>query len=207
MCTWPQGGKRDDWQQHWQFQYFNECMSGFEYQAASHMVWEGLDQPDLLRHGLAITRAIHDRYHGARRNPYNEIECSDHYARAMASFGVYQAVCGYQYHGPKGQLGFAPRLTPKKFRCAFTTAEGWGTFSQTISGEQLDAEISLQWGTVRLTMLTLQLPTDRQSAGVQLTVAGNNFPATVAIDGGRAEIRLSQELRLQAGQSIKVCIT
>ena len=33
---------------------------------------------DLLE-GLAITRAIHDRYHPSRRNPFNEIECSDHY--------------------------------------------------------------------------------------------------------------------------------
>ena len=27
--------------QDWQFGYFNECMSGFEHQAASHMIAEG----------------------------------------------------------------------------------------------------------------------------------------------------------------------
>ena len=38
------------------------------------MIYEGHDQPDLLRNGLAISRAIHDRYKGDLRNPYNEIE-------------------------------------------------------------------------------------------------------------------------------------
>jgi hypothetical protein len=39
-------------------------MNGFEYQAAGHMLWEGM-----LTEGLAVTRAIHDRYHPSRRNP------------------------------------------------------------------------------------------------------------------------------------------
>ena len=88
----------------------------------------------MVQEGLAITRAIHDRYHASRRNPWNEVECGDHYARAMASYGVFLAACGYEYHGPKGHLAFAPRLTPEDFRAAFTTAEGWGTFSQKRDG-------------------------------------------------------------------------
>ncbi|MCX7007066.1 MAG: hypothetical protein NTY53_07420, partial [Kiritimatiellaeota bacterium] len=51
----------------WAAGYFNECMNGFEYQVAWHMIAEGL-----VMEGLAITRMIHDRYHAARRNPWNE---------------------------------------------------------------------------------------------------------------------------------------
>ncbi len=81
MCTWHNGGLRDDFKRHWQYAYFNEFMTGFEYEAAAHMVSEG--DEDLVEQGLAVTRAIHDRYSAKRgRNPYNEIECSDHYARA-----------------------------------------------------------------------------------------------------------------------------
>jgi non-lysosomal glucosylceramidase len=88
ICTFP---RRD-----WDYQkaagkgpgafagYFNECMNGFEHQAAGHMIQEGL-----LLEGLAVTRALHDRYHASRRNPWNEVECGDHYARSMASYGVY----------------------------------------------------------------------------------------------------------------------
>ena len=83
-------------------------MNGFEYQVAGHMIWEGM-----VQEGLAITRAIHDRYHASRRNPWNEVECGDHYARSMASYGVFLAACGYEYHGPKGVSRFAPRLTPE----------------------------------------------------------------------------------------------
>ena len=36
--------------------YFNECMTGFEWQAAAHMIWEGHDQPDLLEAGLAVAK-------------------------------------------------------------------------------------------------------------------------------------------------------
>ena len=80
----------------WQMGYFNECMSGFEHQVASHMMAEGMTDEALI-----ITRSIHDRYHAAKRNPYNEIECSDHYARAMASYGTFITACGFEYHGPK----------------------------------------------------------------------------------------------------------
>ena len=104
MCTFP----RSDWDYaqakgkgpDWAAGYFNECMNGFEYQAAGHMIWEGM-----LTEGLAVTRAVHDRYHASRRNPWNEVECGDHYARSMASYGVFLAACGFEYHGPKAASG------------------------------------------------------------------------------------------------------
>ena len=107
MCTFP----RADWSYDkakgkgadWAAGYFNECMNGFEYQVAGHMIWEGM-----LTEGLAVTRMIHDRYHAARRNPWNEVECGDHYARSMASYGVFLAACGYEYHGPQRPSGFRP---------------------------------------------------------------------------------------------------
>ena len=130
MCSWPKGGQKPNAESHWQYGYFNECMTGFEWQAAAHMVFEGKDQPDILQNGLAVGRAIHDRYNAHLRNPYNEIECSDHYSRAMASYGVFQAVCGYEHHGPEGHLGFSPRLTPEDFRCASLRLSAGGRSSR-----------------------------------------------------------------------------
>ncbi|MBI2433288.1 MAG: hypothetical protein HYV26_10490, partial [Candidatus Hydrogenedentes bacterium] len=155
MCTFP----RADWNYdkakgkgaEWAAGYFNECMNGFEYQAAGHMIWEGL-----VQEGLAVTRAVHDRYDAARRNPWNEVECGDHYARSMASYGVFLAACGFEYHGPKGHLGFAPRLTPKNFQAAFTTAEGWGTYSQKLEGDEFTATIEIKKGVLNLRTLFLK---------------------------------------------------
>ncbi len=124
MTTFPRGGAeratgagRDSWAA----MYFNECMSGFEYQAASCMIAE-----DLVAEGLTVVRAIHDRYHPLKRNPYNEVECSDHYGRAMASFGAYLALTGWQAANGKDP-SFA-RSKVKDLKCAFIGPKGWGTY-------------------------------------------------------------------------------
>ena len=199
MCTWPKGGKRDDWQKHWQYQYFNECMSGFEWQVASHMIWEGM-----LTEGLAVARAIHDRYNAALRNPYNEIECSDHYARAMASYGAYLAACGYKYHGPKGHLGFAPRLSPEDFRAAFTAAEGWGTFAQQRGRDTQEATISVRWGRLRLKTLALEVGEGVVVQRVEAVAAGINQPVEFAQEKERVTVTFSEAITVAAGETIRV---
>lgn len=165
MCTWPHGGRNEDWEKHWQYGYFNECMSGFEYQAASHMMWEG---GDLVEKGLLLTRSIHDRYHPSRRNPYNEIECSDHYSRAMASYGVYLGACGFRYHGPKGLIGFAPRWGEENFKAAFTASEGWGSYYQRIERGGLEAGIVLKYGKLSLQKISLAVRGKVRSSVVKL---------------------------------------
>jgi len=201
MCTWPKGDKRDAQGKapDWAYGYFNECMNGFEYQVAGHMIWEGM-----VQEGLAITRAVHDRYHASRRNPWNEIECGDHYARSMASYGVFLAACGYEYHGSKGHLGFAPRLTPEDFRAAFTTAEGWGTFSQKTEGGKTKVEIALKWGKVRVRTLAFALPENAKPAKVTVMVAGKPVRATHRLDAGRLHISLAADANLEAGQSLAI---
>lgn len=199
MCTWPKGDAARV-QEGFDF-YFNECMTGFEYQVAGHMIWEGM-----VMEGLAITRAIHDRYHPARRNPWNEVECGDHYARAMASYGVFLAACGYEYHGPKGHLGFAPRLTPENFRAAFTTAKGWGTFSQARTAESQIHTVELKWGSLRLMSLGFVLPEGLKPRSVRVTLAGSPIPAKHTLVDGKLRIELGSALVLQAGQSLEVAV-
>jgi len=189
----PFGNSKD-----WQVGYFNECMSGFEHQAAGHMIAEGL-----VQEGLAVTRAIHDRYAPQRRNPYNEIECSDHYARAMASYGSFLTLCGFEHHGPKGHLGFAPRLTPHDFRAAFTSAEGWGTFAQKQQAGTLKANIALKYGTLRLNTLAL--------AGTYHAViaqaGGQSVSAAVASQNGRVLVTFASGVVLHAGQELAVILS
>ena len=205
MCTFP----RTDWDYNkakgkgaeWAAGYFNECMNGFEYQAAGHMIAEGL-----VMEGLAVTRMLHDRHHPLRRNPWNEIECGDHYARSMASYGVFLTACGFEHHGPKGRLGFAPRLTPEQFRCPFTTAEGWGTFSQQIADGKQQAKIALKFGQLRLTTLALAIAPAAKPAAVSLIVAGKPLPATFSVRGARVEIKFSAEVMLRAGETLEVVL-
>jgi len=162
MCTWPKDDcNRSEYEQTLlgldvtSEGYLNECMSGFEYQVASHMIAEGL-----VEEGLALTRTVHDRYHPSKRNPWNEVECSDHYSRAMASYGVYISSCGFDYHGPDARLSFSPKITPENFRSAFTVAQGWGTFSQVIQSSNVTASIHLKYGQLVLKILGLTCDCD-----------------------------------------------
>jgi len=195
MCSFP----RRDWDfarasgkgPEWAAGYFNECMNGFEYQVAGHMLWEGL-----ALEGLAVTRAVHDRYHASRRNPWNEIECGDHYARSMASYGVYLAACGFEHHGPKAHLGFAPKLSPENFRCAFTSAEGWGTFSQAAEGGTMKAEIIVRRGKLRLKTMSLAIADNTRVSKVNARLGQSEIHAGLNVAENRALVTFADELNL-----------
>jgi hypothetical protein len=181
--------------------YFNECMTGFEWQVASHMIHEGM-----LKEGLAISRAIHDRYDAAFRNPYNEIECSDHYARAMASYGAFISVSGFEYHGPSGHIAFSPRLRPEDFRSAFITAQGWGTFSQRRKRNTQTETLSLNWGQLSLKQMAFELPGGKTVKKVQVTVNGDEVKATSRMTKNRVIVTPAESVKIQAGQNIEVNI-
>ena len=176
MCTWPKGGKRDDWEKHWQFGYFNECMTGFEHQLASHFIWE-----DKLDYGFSLVKAIHERYGAIKRNPYNEIECSDHYSRAMASYGAFIAACGFTYNGPKGQLGFAPKVNPENFKAAFTTAEGWGSLQQTRTATSQTNSIKLAYGKLKIQQIEVNLAAGKEANNIKVVINATPIKADFKI--------------------------
>lgn len=149
-------------------------------------------------------RAVHERYHPSKRNPWNEIECGDHYARSMASYGVYLAACGFEYHGPHGHIGFAPRLSPENFRCAFTCAEGWGSFTQTLADRTLHAEIRMNWG--KLQVQTISLVAE-QGKSAHVTSGGKQLSAELTRDDKRVRIALKDPLHLAAEEQLTVVVS
>ncbi|MDQ8183306.1 GH116 family glycosyl-hydrolase [Pelagicoccus sp. SDUM812005] len=215
MTTWPKGGAKEAIPgdklrpaknpELWTGPggYFNECMNGFEYQVAGHMVSEGEADGSLVEKGLAIMKAVHDRYGAAKRNPYNEIECSDHYIRSMASYGVFLAACGFAYHGPEGRIGFAPKVHPEDFRAPFTAAEGWGTFSQRISAGSMRASLRIRWGSLSLNTISLK-PIGFRPRQVEVTYRGQALAAGVSWGEDRTVVRLGERLKLETGMSVTV---
>jgi hypothetical protein len=116
LCSWPRGGRPA-----LPFVYADEVWTGIEYQVAAHLIYAGQ-----VAEGLAMVRAVRDRYDGRRRNPWNEVECGSHYARALSSWSLVTALSGFTFSAPERRLGFAPRVSPRDFRCFFTTGDGWG---------------------------------------------------------------------------------
>jgi hypothetical protein len=121
ICTWPKGGKPAV-----PIMYADETMHGFEYQAAVHMIQTGM-----VAEGLEVVKAVRDRYDGERRNPWNEFECGSNYARSMASYALLPALSGFQFDMTKNHIGFAPRISGKRFQCFWSLNSGWGTYEKT----------------------------------------------------------------------------
>jgi uncharacterized protein (DUF608 family) len=209
MCTFP----RDDWDYNqakgkgpdWAAGYFNECMNGFEYQVAGHMIWEGL-----LTEGLAIARAVHDRYHPSRRNPWNEVECGDHYARSMASYAVYLAACGFEYHGPRGHLAFYPRLIdpakPSTFKCAFTAAEGWGSYAEQTESGRKNVEIVVRYGKLRLHTLEFASTGVANPTSVKVKVNDRNLSSRFDLAENRIRIVLKEFVEIPENRKLTVTL-
>ena len=195
-CTWPKSPFMEAG-----VRYKSEVWTGIEYQVAGHMAWEGM-----VEEALAICDGIQDRYHPSKHNPYNEVECGDHYARAFASWGVYTSLAGYEHHGPKGHLGFAPRITPEDFRAAFTAAEGWGTFAQQRDAKSQREQIRMRWGKLHVKTLAFAVPEQFRSVTAVVTLDATAVPSDYRLRNGRLEITLNEKLLVSEGQALSVTI-
>ena len=197
VCTWPRGGRPDN-----PMYYCDEVWTGIEYQVASHMLIEGLIEPALL-----ITRAARDRYDGRQRSPWNEIECGDHYVRAMSSWALLEAASGFHYSAPDRRLHFLPRLTPQNFAAFFVTESGWGALAQHVKGRQQLDTISVAWGKVGLrTLQFARLSTQGRLRGVEVNVAGRPVKAAWEEKDGRVTVRLARTIVVRERQKAEILL-
>jgi uncharacterized protein (DUF608 family) len=130
LCSWPRGSKPT-----LPFVYSDEVWTGIEYQVASHLIEAGF-----VAEGLTIVKAARSRYDGRVRNPWNEYECGNYYARAMASYALLGSLSGFRYSAVTKTLWFGPELKEKKFRTFFSAASGYGTI--TLSKNKLTIRIT-----------------------------------------------------------------
>lgn len=130
ICDWPEGKYKPIVP----VPYSEETMNGFEYQAAIHMIQEGM-----VDEGMEIVKAIRERYDGFKRNPWNEFECGSNYARSMASYALLLTFSGFSYHMAYKRLGFNPIMHGKDFKSFWSIDGAWGNFE--ISEEQVGLRV------------------------------------------------------------------
>ena len=199
LCSWPKGGRPA-----LPFVYADEVWTGIEYQVAAHLVYAGH-----VAEGLAVVHGVRDRYDGRRRNPWNEVECGAHYARALASWSVLLALSGFSYSAPERRLGFAPRVNARDFRCFFTAGEGWGVYRQRLEGDRaLGVGLDVRHGVVRLRHLALRNEAAWRGADVSAskgsTVAAAD--ASVRVVENRLDVDLGQEVAINEGQTLALTL-
>jgi uncharacterized protein (DUF608 family) len=192
MCSFPYGGEdivpgkvNNEWER-LIVGYFSECMTGFTYQAAAHMIAEGMTDE-----GLILIKAIHDRYSPAKRNPYNEVEYGNHYTRAMSSYGAFIAASGFICNGPKGIIGFNPKIQPENFQSAFISAEGWGSFSQKREGNKQFNSLEVKYGHIKIQTIELDFGTKTDVKEVKLSLNGNTFNSRFEQNGEMLKVQFN----------------
>jgi uncharacterized protein (DUF608 family) len=156
LCTWPRGGHPT-----LPFVYSDEVWTGIEYQVASHLIEEGM-----VEEGLTIVRAARSRYDGRTRNPFNEYECGNYYARAMASYALLQSLSGFRYSLAKRTLWFGPKLTTRPWKSFFCTAKAYGSISQDDRGVNL----SLHSGEMEIETLILTVDGQTKEYAAKRTI-------------------------------------
>jgi len=210
MIQWPKGARPTP-----TILYGDEVMTGFEYAAAGTMIQFGM-----LREGLMVALAVSDRYDGRLRqgltdaataswgysgNPFGDDECGKFYARAMSVWSLLLACQGFLYDGPAGVIGFRPVWKSEDHASFFSSAEGWGLFTQRRRGNSLEAKIEVRYGRLRVREIALAAPFDAASASVRLGTTG--LPSSLALEEGQIRIRLATDAVASAGEAVTIRIS
>ena len=120
----------------------------------------------------------------------------------MASYGTFITACGFEYDGPKQHIGFAPKLTPENFKCAFTSAEAWGSFFQKFEGKKLDAEIAVRFGKLNLKTVSLAIPDGASASTVKARLGQTEIRAALKASDQRVLITFTEEIKLSPQQPL-----
>ncbi|MDR3709388.1 MAG: GH116 family glycosyl hydrolase [Capsulimonadaceae bacterium] len=188
VCSWPKGGREV-----LPLPYSDEVWTGMEYQVAGHLIYEGA-----IDEGLAIVDAVAARYSGNNRNPWNQVECGHHYARAMASWSVKLALDGFSYSVPNQAIGFAPKVASEMYRTFWSIGTGWGTF-----------EHDRTKGVVKLTVLHGTLTLRTLAAGSlgdgAITASHSGQPIQAKVSDGI--VTLASPAAIKAGETLEIRAT
>lgn len=186
IATWPRGARKPAVP----VPYAQETMHGMEYAFGQMLIEYGL-----LKEGVEVIAGVRDRYDGARRNPWNEIECGSNYARSMASWGGVAVLAGFQCDAGRGYLGFAPKVQQAgRFASLWSGANAYGTIDMHTG----QAVLTVLGGELAISTLGLPLHGGRAASA---RVSGR---AIALREASEADQVAFEELRLGPGESLTI---
>jgi uncharacterized protein (DUF608 family) len=151
--------------------YCSEAWSGLEYTAAAEMIYEGMTDQ-----ALTTIINVRNRYDGFKRNPFNEEECGNHYARAMASWATLIAWSGFHYSGVTGSFS----INPNPGNYFWSDGYSWGN---AVIGESFAGKtkltISVHFGSLNLQSVTLNGVGTYQTKKTTVLNQGDSMECTI----------------------------
>jgi len=170
--------------------YAGETQNGYEWAACIQMIQAGL-----VKEGMTCVAALRSRYDGRKRNPWNEFECGNNYARSMASYSLLNAFSGFEFDVPHRMIGFSPIRTVRgRFRCFWSLDSGWGEFEQKATA----AELRVLSG--KLAIRTLRLGRIGRKKVTAVTLGGRRL----AFEAAGGEVRLKRGVHIRSGRALRV---
>jgi hypothetical protein len=158
ICSYPKDRKKPSVP----ILYNQETMTGFEYALAGLMLSQGF-----ISEGESIVKAVRKRYDGEKRNPWNEIECGNNYARSMASYALLLIYSGFSFDMTKKHIGFKP-IVEGDGNYFWSVGNSYGNMQ--FIGEK--ATLSVMGNEIELSSFGLR--DDRKVSSV--TIDGNKIP-------------------------------
>jgi uncharacterized protein (DUF608 family) len=189
ICSWPNGGRPKK-----PVLYCDEVWTGMEYEVAALCLYEGMKDA-----GMAIVSAVGERQNGETRNPWNQVECGDHYVRAMSSWSLLDAASGVLCDGITGKMEFSPRMQRAKHRSFYIDHSSWGQ----VRREKNEITVSVAFGKLSLN----QFCTDLVPDGKKVKVYGSEGKAVAARairDGKELTLAFKKPLTVKAGETLKI---
>ncbi len=135
-CSWPNGGRPKV-----PMLYTDEVWTGLEYEIAALCIYVGD-----INAGLKIINAARERYDGSHRNPWNEVECGDHYVRPMSSWTLLHALTGISYSIKLNQFSLAPKINPNNFQSFYITNSAWGSVNHLVFEDKVVLSLTVSFG-------------------------------------------------------------
>ncbi|UOY04881.1 non-lysosomal glucosylceramidase [Muricauda sp. SCSIO 64092] len=179
VTTWP-----NDDRPKYASGYSGEVWSTFEYTIGAQLF-----KYNKIQDALTILRTGFERYDGKYRtgyigkwgnfgfsgNPFGDDECGQFYGRALSQWSVWLAAQGFEYNGPEQTIGFDPKWKPDDHRSFFSTAKGWGIFTQQRNKNQQINTITLKHGSLKLKQIVLDMPVVSKSSKIQVKHNGEKI--------------------------------
>jgi len=165
--------------------------TGIEYAIASMMFDFGL-----VAEGRAVVENIDERYRRAGR-VWNQVECGDHYYRAMSSWAILLGTTGFKIDVPRGAATFAPPIRSEDFHAPWVSSSGWGSFVQSAGAFAL----RVRAGEIRFRELRLSI---RPLRSARVCLGGRSVAATISARDGLTVVRFKRPVAVKAGDTLTV---